>query len=82
MAENSLFKILRGILVAAISSMVIGFMVIILGPIIPFIPFEGIFPYIILFIIFVLTFITYFFLPPEVKENENMEINPTPLDLE
>ena len=71
MVENSLFKILRGVLVAIISSMIIGFMVIILGPLVPFIPFDGVFPLIILLIIFILTLITYFFLPPEIKEEED-----------
>ncbi|MHA1994926.1 MAG: hypothetical protein ACW97Z_10320 [Candidatus Hodarchaeales archaeon] len=70
MTENLLFNILRGILVAIVSSMIIGFMVIILGPIIPFIPFDGIFPLAILFVIFCLTLVTYFSLPPEVNEKE------------
>jgi hypothetical protein len=70
MTDISLFDVLRGILVAIVSSIIIGFMVIVLGPLIPFIPFDGIFPYIILIIIFLLTLITYFFLPPTVNEEE------------
>lgn len=82
MAENSLFKVFRGILVAIISSMIIGFMVIILGPLVPFIPFDGLFPLIILIVIFILTFITYFFLPSEVKGNDEVITPTTPSNLE
>ncbi len=79
MTKFSLANILRGILVAFLSSIIIGFMVIILGPLIPFIPFDGLFPLLILLFIFILTFITYFFLPPETLPAKEVSTIAEPL---
>jgi hypothetical protein len=82
MLEISIRKILRGGIVTIFSSFIIYFLVIILSPILPFISLNGIMPLILLIIIFLLTIITYFFLPPEIPKNKAIENSKSSLHLE
>jgi len=73
MVDISIVKILRAGIVTTCSSFIIYFLVAILSPVLPFISLDGLMPLILLIVIFVLTIVTYFLLPPEIYKNESTE---------
>ena len=58
-------KIVRGIIVAILSTILINFVVFIFSPVLPFNIFEGIFGAIYFLAVIILSFIVYFTLPSE-----------------
>ena len=63
-------EVVRGIFVAIVASLIINFMILIIGPVLPILSFDGIAPFFILIITIVLTLFTYFLLPPEKVPSE------------
>ena len=66
----SFSEVVRGFFVAIVASLIINFMVFIIGPVLPILSFDGIVPSFIFIITIVLTLVTYFLLPIENLPNE------------
>ncbi|MHA2053188.1 MAG: hypothetical protein ACXAC2_08945 [Candidatus Kariarchaeaceae archaeon] len=66
----NLSEAVRGLLVAIIASLIINFMVLIIGPILPILSYDGIIPLLIFIITIILTLVTYFLLPTEKEQTE------------
>ena len=73
MSKINLVYILRGIFVAICSTIIISFMVLILGPLLPFIVFDTLTSLLLVCLVFFLTFVTYFMLPTEFLEQEEQK---------
>ncbi|MHA2276174.1 MAG: hypothetical protein ACXAC2_10420 [Candidatus Kariarchaeaceae archaeon] len=70
MTNNNLVHALRGIFVAICATLIITFMVLILGPVLPFIVFDNFTSLLLVCLVFFLTIITYFVLPTEFSDQE------------
>jgi len=70
MTKFNLVHALRGIFVAICSTLIITFMVLVLGPVIPFIVFDNFTSLLLVCLVFFLTIITYFVLPTEFSDQE------------
>ncbi|MHA1946812.1 MAG: hypothetical protein ACXAC6_15335 [Candidatus Hodarchaeales archaeon] len=70
MAKNNLVHTLRGIFVAICSTLIITFMVLILGPVLPFIVFDNFTSLLLVCLVFFLAIVTYFMLPTEFSDQE------------
>jgi hypothetical protein len=73
LVERSIGKILRGGIVTTCSSLIIYFLAVMLSPVLPFIRLDNTTLLILFVIIYALTIITYFLLPPELSKNEGVE---------
>ena len=73
MSEKKPVNIPRGIFVAACSTLIISFMVLILGPVLPFIKFDSFIALFLVIFVFFLSIRTYFVLPAELPEEEEPE---------
>lgn len=72
-------EVIRGLFVAIVASLIINFMVLIIGPVLPILSFDGIVPLFILIITVILTLVTYFLLPTEKIPNEEIVESTTQL---
>ena len=75
MPKINLVHTLRGIFVAICSTLITSFMVLILGPVLPFIKFDNLTSLLLVCLVFFLTIITYFMLPTEILEQEEQKKN-------
>lgn len=73
MPKINLVHTLRGIFVATCSTLIISFMVLILGPILPFIDFDNFTSLVLVCLVFFLTFVTYFMLPTDFLYQEEQK---------
>ncbi|MHA2202101.1 MAG: hypothetical protein ACW991_00290 [Candidatus Hodarchaeales archaeon] len=60
-----LIKLLRGLVIAFISAIIINFVIFIFSPLLPFNIFEGYLGVVSFLIVVGLSFLVYIFLPPE-----------------
>ncbi|MHA1206097.1 MAG: hypothetical protein ACTSR4_00590 [Candidatus Hodarchaeales archaeon] len=73
MSKINLVYTLRGFIVAICSTIIISFMVLILGPILPFIDFDNFTSLVLVCLVFFLTFVTYFMLPTDFQYQEEQK---------
>ncbi len=77
MTKINLVLTLRGIFIAICSTLIISFMVLILGPVLPFIVFNNFTSMLLVCLVFFLTLITYFVLPAEFLDQEKQNDSST-----
>ena len=73
MPKINIVHTLRGIFVAICSTFIISFMILILGPVLPFIDFDSNTSLLLVSLVFFLTIITYFVLPVEFSDKEKQK---------
>ena len=73
MTKINIVHTFRGIFVAICSTFIITFMILILGPVLPFIDFDSNTSFLLVCLVFFLTIITYFVLPVEFPDKENQK---------